>query len=52
MTNSLNFGLQGAIFTAGLLNVLDAVMSQKWQEECKKCDGNGIINLNSLENND
>ena len=45
MTNSQNYGLQGIVFTAGVLNCLDALFSQKWQEECPKCNGNGIIKL-------
>ena len=42
-TNSMDFGLAGIIFTLGIANVLDAICSEEWQEECPKCLGNGYL---------
>jgi len=50
-SNSLNFGLLGAIATLGVLNALDAIMSQSWEEECQKCCGFGGVIVVTKEQN-
>lgn len=33
-----NYGICGM----GILNILDRLQAEKWQETCDKCDGNGV----------